>query len=107
MNERETYTYYYIPNIWKKDELDVEDSYLFKSRIDIAAVSGGYDEFETRWLVEEMASDFYSGRDGWEIADSWAGNCRDFALWDTNKNFVGTFEVMLEYEPTFNAWRKE
>ncbi len=107
MNERELHTYYYIPNIWKKDDLDIEYAYTIKSSYDIVAVCGGYDEYELRWLVQDMASDYMDNHDGWEIADRWCGNNRDFAVWDADKNFVGTFEVLLEYEPTFSAWRKE
>ncbi len=100
-------TYYYIPNIWEKDVLDIEDATAFPSNLDIVAVDGGYDEFETQWLVEEMAKDYYCNCDGWEIGNSWSGSGREFALWDADKNFVGRFDVILEYEPTFSAWRKK
>ena len=100
------YTYYYIPNHFGS-EPDVEDAYEFKSTTDISAVRGGYDDFEARWLVEEMAKDYFNNRDGWEISNNWNGNYRDFVLWDTNKNFVGVFEVLLEFEPTFSAYRKD
>ena len=107
MNERELHTYYYIPNIWKKDDLDIEYAYTIESSYDILAVRGGYDELELGWLVEDMAKDYVNNHDGWEICDSWHGDYRDFAVWDSDKNFVGTFEVLLEYEPTFSAWRKK
>ena len=38
-------SYYYIPDIWDSDDLDIEDAIKFKSNRDIDAVSGGYDEF--------------------------------------------------------------
>lgn len=98
-------TYYYIPNIWK-DNPDIENAYEFKSDHDIAAVDGGYDKFEVLWLVEDMAKDFFYKHNGSEIANYWHGDSRDFAVWDSNKNFVGIFEVVLEYEPTFSAWMK-
>ncbi len=101
------HTYYYIPNIWEKDELDVENSYKFPSNYDIVAVRGGYDELVLKWLVEDMAKDYVDNHDGWEVCDSWHGNNREFAVWDADKNFIGRFEVLLEYEPSFSAWRKE
>lgn len=99
-------TYYYIPNIWKETP-DIDDAYEIKSNRDIVAVNGGYDQFELKWLVEDMAKDFFHNHDGWEIANSWHGDSRDFAVWDSDKNFLGTFEVVLEYEPTFSAWEKK
>jgi hypothetical protein len=99
-------TYYYIPNIWK-DTPDIEDAYEIQSDRDILAVNGGYDEFELLWLVEDMAKDFFTHHDGWEIGNEWNGDSRDFAVWDKDQNFVGIIEVVLEYEPTFTAWRKK
>lgn len=99
-------TYYYIPNIWKETP-DIDDAYEIKSNRDIVAVNGDYDKFELLWLVEDMAKEYFNKHDGWEIANSWHGDSRDFAVWDSDKNFVGTFEVLLEYEPTFSAWRKD
>ncbi len=97
--------FYYIPNVW--GELDIEDAIVFPSDRDITAVRGGYDEFEVSWLVEEMAKDYYMNHDGWERSDSWMNNSRTFAVWDSDRNFIGTFDVCLEYEPTFSAWRKD
>lgn len=107
MNEPKTY--YYIPNIWEKDELDIEDAYEFKSNRDIVADTHEhkYDEFQLEWLVQEMAEDYFSNRDGWEIAHNWQGSSREFAVWDTDKTFIGKFEVLLECEPTFSAWKKK
>ena len=106
---RELKTYYYIPNIWEKDELDIENAYEFKSNRDIVSVVEGYkyDEFELSWLVEEMAKDYINNRDGWEVAHNWQGDYREFAVWDTDKTFIGKFDVLLEYEPTFSAWKKK
>jgi len=102
-------TFYYIPNIWENDKLDVEDAYDFDSDRDIMAVNEGhkYDDFEVSWLVEEMAKDYVTNHDGWEIANHWCGTYREFAVWDSNKEFIGKFDVLLEYEPTFSAWRKK
>jgi hypothetical protein len=102
-------TYYYIANIWENDKLDVELAIEFDSDRDILAVNHGhkYDDFELTWLVEEMAKDYLYNHDGWEIASTWHGDNRDFAVWDSDKTFIGTFEVLLEYEPTFSASRKE
>ncbi len=99
-------TYYYIANVWEKDEVDVENALEFKTDRDIDAVNGDYDEYELCWLVEDMASDYLRNYDGWEIADSWQGEYRDFVVWDSDKNLIGKFEVLLEYEPSFSAWRK-
>ncbi len=104
---RELKTYYYIPNILDNDELDVENAYSFNSERDIMAVNGGYDDFEVSWLVEEMASDYLRNRDGWEVAHSWEGDYRDFVVWDSDKNLIGTYEVLLEYSPSFTAWKKK
>ncbi len=99
-------TFYYYPNIFDRETPDIEYAYAFSSNHDIHAVNGGYDEWEVAWMVEEMAKDFFHGRDGWEIADSWHGDSRTFAVWDDNKNLIGKFDVYLEYEPTFQASRK-
>jgi hypothetical protein len=99
-------TYYYIANVWEKDEVDVTYANEFKSDRDIDAVNGDYDEYELCWLVEDMASDYLRNYDGWEIADRWQGEYRDFVVWDSDKNLIGTFQVLLEYEPSFSAWRK-
>ena len=106
---RERKTYYYIPNIWEKDELDVENAYEFESSRDIVDSYDRhkYDDFELSWLVEEMADDYITWRGGCEIANDWHGNYREFAVWDTDKTFIGKFEVMLEYEPQFTAWMKK
>lgn len=102
-------TFYYIPNIWENDKLDIEDAYEFDSDKDIHAINEGhkYDDFEVLWLVEEMAKDYVTNHDGWEVANSWCGSYREFAVWDDNKEFIGKFDVLLEYEPTFSAWRKK
>jgi hypothetical protein len=94
-------TFYYIADIWEKDELNVEDAFEFESNCDIE------DTFEVEWMVQDMAKDYVDNHDGWEIANSWSGTYRDFAVWDSDKNFIGKFEVLLEYEPTFSAWKKK
>ena len=99
-------TYYYIANVWDGDDLDVENALEFKTDRDIDAVNGGYDEYELCWLVEDMASDYLRNYDGWEIADNWQGEYRDFVVWDSDKYMIGTFQVLLEYSPSFSAWRK-
>jgi hypothetical protein len=106
---RELKTYYYIPNIWEKDELDIENAYEFKSNRDIVDSYDGhkYDDFELKWLVEAMADDYISHRDGWEMVSYWQSDTLDFAVWDTDKTFIGKFEVMLEYEPQFTARKKK
>jgi hypothetical protein len=100
-------TCYYYPDVWSNETPNVEDAYEFKSDRDIHAVKGGYDEWEVEWLVEEMSKDFFDNHDGWELADAWAGQERIFAVWDDNKNFIGQFDVYLDYEPTFRASRKK
>ena len=101
-----TFTYYYYPDLFN-EEPNIEFAYDIKSSTDIMSTDGDYDKLECEWLVEEMAKDYFDRRDGWEIANNWQGETRDFALWDCDKNFVGIFEVLLEYEPTFSAWIKK
>ena len=102
-------TYYYIPNIWERDELNVEHALAFQSSRDIVAVNHGhkYDDLELNWLVEDMAQDYITNRDGWEVANHWQGQEREFAVWDSDKTFIGKFDVLLEYEPRFTAWKKK
>lgn len=107
MNEREMKTYYYYPNFYGNESPDIEFAHEIRSDRDIHAVKGGYDEWELDWLVEDMAKDYMHNHDGWEIANNWQGCTRDFAVWDADKNFIGVFEVLLEYEPTFWAQRKK
>lgn len=99
---KELKTYYYIPNIWDSDELDVENAYEFQSNWEIDD-----DDIELIWLVQDMADDYITNHDGWEVADSWQGDTREFAVWDTDKTFIGKFEVLLEYAPRFTAWKKK
>lgn len=100
-------TYYYYPNLFDGETPDIENAYEFRSERDIHAVKGGYDRWEVEWLVEETASDYLNNHDGWEIAHKWCGYERTFVLWDENKNLVGEFDVLLEYEPIFRANRKK
>jgi len=95
-------TVYYIANIWEKDVLDVEDATEFQTNRDIHSVQedGQYDRWEAEWLVQEISEHYFYNRDGWEIENTWRGGIT-IALWDDNKKFVGKFESMLEYEPTF------
>lgn len=109
MDNKQMKTYYYIPNIWDRYELDVENAYEFKSNRDIEAVNEGheYDDLELCWLVEDMADDYVSNHDGWEVCQNWHGDYREFAVWNTEKKFIGKFNVLMEYEPRFDAWRKK
>jgi hypothetical protein len=100
--------YYYYPDVWSNETPDIEDAYEISSNRDIYAVRGSYyDEMELSWLIEDMAGDFFSNHDGWELADAWHGQERVFAVWDSNKTFIGLYDVTLEYEPRFTAWRKK
>lgn len=100
--------YYYLSHNGGAAEQHVDHAHEFKSDRDIEAVNQGhkYDDLELSWLVEEMADDYMRNHDGWEIANNWHGDYRDFHVWDENKEFVGTFEVLMEYTPTFSAWKK-
>lgn len=100
-------TFYYYPDIWNNEAPNIEYAYKVVSNRDIDAVGGGYDEWEVEWLIEDMAKDYFRNHDGWEVADSWHGSERTFAVWDEDKNLIGQFEVTLEYEPTFSAMRKK
>jgi len=99
-------TYYYIANVWEKDDLNVAYANEFDSDREIETDNGDYDEYELCWLVEDMASDYLMNYDGWEIANSWQGEYREFVVWDSDKYLIGTFKVLLEFEPSFSAWRK-
>lgn len=96
-------TYYYIPNVWDKDDLTVDNALEFNSDRDIRSVNGGYDKWEVDWLVGEMAEDYYDNHDGWEIANSWSGGYLKFVVWNDQKELIGKFEVLLEFQPTFTA----
>ena len=98
--------YYYVPNLFDGETPDIENAYEFKSERDILATDGGRDEWELAWMVEEMAKDYLNNHDGWEIANNWCGYERTFAVWDYDKTFIGQFDVYLEYEPSFSAYRK-
>ena len=95
-------TVYYIANIWDKDVLDIEDAQEFETDRDIHSVTSGgeYDNWEVEWLIEEISKHYFYNHDGWEIENTWRGGIT-FALWDDKKNFVGKFESLLEYDPTF------
>lgn len=92
---------YYIANVWDADTLDIEDADEFETSRDIHSAKGeGYDEWEVDWLVEEISKYYFHNRDGWEIANTWEGGIT-IAVWDDDKNFIGKFESILEYEPSF------
>jgi hypothetical protein len=92
---------YYIANVWDTDNLDIEDAEYFETDRDIHSAKGnGYDEWEIEWLVDEISKYYFNNRDGWEIERSWRDGIV-IALWDDRKNFVGKFESVLEYEPSF------
>lgn len=93
---------YYIVDIWEKDELDIKGASEFETDRDIhSAHSDGYDDFEITWLIEDICKDYYSNRDGWEMADRWSMAGVEVALWDENKTFVGKYHTTLEYNPDF------
>ena len=92
---------YYIANVWDTDTLDVEGVDEFETNRDIHSSKGeGYDEWEVNWLVEEISKYYFHGCDGWEIERTWQDGIT-IAVWDDNKNFIGKFESILEYEPSF------
>ena len=92
---------YYIANVWDTDNLDIEDAEYFETDRDIHSAKGnGYDEWEIEWLVDEISKYYFNNRDGWEIERSWRDGIV-IAVWDEDKNFIGKFESILEYEPSF------
>lgn len=100
-------TFYYYPNVCDGDDIVVDDAFEFQSDRDIKSYKGdGYDEFELRWLVEEMASDYMTNHDGWETFKQ-SGDNSNFAVWDSDKTYIGLFWVEVEYEPTFQAFRRK
>ena len=92
---------FYIVDVWEHDTLDIEDASEFETNYDIHSAKGdGYDKWECEWLVDEICKYYFHNRDGWEMERTWR-NGIVVALWDENKNFVGKFSTILEYEPTF------
>ena len=92
---------YYIANVWDTDTLDVEGAEDFETNRDIhSAKDEGYDDWEVEWLVQEISNYYFHNRDGWEIESSWRDGIT-IAVWDDKKNFIGKFDSLLEYEPTF------
>ena len=99
-------TYYYQADVWAGDTLEIDDAFEFQTERDIEAYDGsGYDEFELRWLVEEMADDYVSNHDGYE-SYQYKPVCT-FAVWNSDRKFAGAFDVQVEYEPSFIAWRSK
>ena len=98
---------YYIANVWDADNIDIEDADEFETNQDIhLARSEGYDEWEVEWLVEAISKYYFHSRGGWEIEHTWQEGIT-IAVWDDNKNFIGKFESVLEYEPSFMISRVE
>ena len=98
---------YYIVDVWDTDTLDVEGADEFETNRDIHSAKGeGYDEWEVDWLVEEISKYYFHNRDGWEIERTWREGIT-IAVWDDNKNFIGKFESILEYEPSFMVSKVE
>lgn len=101
-------TYKYLANVWNKDAVTAADADEFDSERDIKSAYGdGYDKWEVRWLVEEIAEHYYDNRDGWEIAETWSRGSVDFLLWDEDDQLVGKFSVTLEFQPCFNAYESD
>lgn len=97
--------FYFIADVWSTDNLDVKDARVFETERDIkSAYDNGYDKWELRWLVDDIAEFYYDNHDGYEIADRWQSDGIVFALWDSEKNLIGKYNVSLEYQPTFSAW---
>lgn len=88
--------YYYQPLIFNYQEKDI------KSAIEFDSFNTFYDD-----VVEDAAEDFYDNHDGWEYADSWHGSSINMNLWDSNKEFIGEYEVHFETQPVFTAYRVE
>lgn len=88
--------YYYQPMIFNYDEKDIESAIEFDS----------FNTFHDA-VVEDAAEDFYDNHDGSEYADSWHGSYIGMNLWDSNKEFIGEFEVHFETQPVFTAYRVE
>ena len=99
------YTYYYIPNVSINEwPLNIDDAFQYHSYyLDISKLN----ILEENWLVEEMAKDFFRNHDGWELARSWECSGMSFAVWDSNKEFVGKYNVLLEYMPSFTVHKEE
>jgi len=101
--------YHYLPELCINDEPNFDAAYKFLSERDINAVgypNGVYDELELQWLVQDMAKDFMENHDGWE--DVGTDGIIKYAVWRlTDKDFIGWFDVMVEYEPRYNVSRSK
>lgn len=98
--------YYYYPHVWPSSDvsnLSRERCYEIEyGRVEIDPT----DEWEYEMLAEKCADDYRSNHDGWEH-ESWVNDSLPFILYDSKMNLIGTFDVYLEYEPSFSATRKK
>ena len=98
-------TVYYQFDVENGEVFDVEEASVFETERDIYSHDGnGYDEWEVEWLVEEICKYHFHNRDGWEYSDYWSSGIT-IALWDSNRTLIGLYETVLEYEPTFSAYK--
>ena len=65
------------------------------------------DELDLQDLAEACAGDFHSNHDGWEYR-SWneGSSAKEFYIW-VNETTKVAFDIQLEYEPTFHAYRSD
>jgi len=93
--------YYYYCNCWdfNAEDINIDDCYDIEH-------DKCEDEWEYEWLVEKCAEDYHSNHDGWEHR-SWPNGTLPFFLFDSEMNLIGVYNVALEFEPSFAAWKQK
>lgn len=82
----------YYPVEYSPD-IAFEHAIEFKSQWDLES---------SEWLAEDCANDYHSNHDGWE--SQWPLTLR---IWDEKGVVLGDWTVDRDYDPVFNAWKKE
>lgn len=98
-------TYYYYCEYPREGlKPDAEEIAYSWTHDDIRAVNGGFDDFECRWMVEELAKHYYNYCDGWDNRE-WASGREPmvFFIFDEDKNFLFSTTVDIEMQPEFSA----
>lgn len=92
------HTFYYFVDRWScENESTIEKHNCHQ--IDFHQLAGEWDYED---LVERCADDFHSNHDGWEYRD-WPNNSMPFHLFDHDMNYIGKFDVYLEFCPSFSV----
>jgi len=74
------------------------DNYIYVIDGEEFSFHANYGKDNLDYIVEEIAEYYHSNQDGWD--DKWP---IEIKLYTENKDYLGTFSVELEFDPTFNA----